>query len=342
MLAGVIAGLARCSPRAAATTTTVRRRDRRRHRRRSRRPRPRRRHAEPPPTTRRRHRPRCRAGHDGRPATTAAADAPQRIVSLSPTPTEMLFAIGAGDQVVAVDDFSNYPAGGGRGDAPTCRLTSPTSRRSPATSPTSSSPTARNPDVRQPARLARHRALGGAGADGRSTTSTPRSSSSARRPATSAEAAELVGQMQADIDDDRSPAMPALDAPLTYYHELDHDATSASPRDTFIGQVYIAARAAQHRRRGRGHGRRVPAAQRRVHHLDRPRPDLPRRHQVLRRDAPRRWPPAPAGTRSPRCSNGGVVAMDDDIAVALGPAHRRLHRQRVADAREPAVVGRTA
>jgi len=34
---------------------------------------------------------------------------PNRIVSLSPTVTEMLFAIGAGEQVVAVDEFSNYP-----------------------------------------------------------------------------------------------------------------------------------------------------------------------------------------------------------------------------------------
>ena len=36
------------------------------------------------------------------PATTAAGPAATRIVSLSPTATEMLFAIGAGDQVVAV------------------------------------------------------------------------------------------------------------------------------------------------------------------------------------------------------------------------------------------------
>jgi iron complex transport system substrate-binding protein len=35
---------------------------------------------------------------------------PMRIVSLSPTATEMLYAIGAGPQVVAVDDYSNYPA----------------------------------------------------------------------------------------------------------------------------------------------------------------------------------------------------------------------------------------
>jgi iron complex transport system substrate-binding protein len=38
------------------------------------------------------------------------ASRPLRIVSLSPTATEDLFAIGAGPQVVAVDDQSNYPA----------------------------------------------------------------------------------------------------------------------------------------------------------------------------------------------------------------------------------------
>ncbi len=34
---------------------------------------------------------------------------PTHIVSLSPTATEMLYAVGAGSQVVAVDDQSNYP-----------------------------------------------------------------------------------------------------------------------------------------------------------------------------------------------------------------------------------------
>ncbi|MEV0587943.1 ABC transporter substrate-binding protein [Nonomuraea sp. NPDC050310] len=38
------------------------------------------------------------------------AKRPERIVSLSPTATETLFAIGAGPQVVAVDDQSNFPA----------------------------------------------------------------------------------------------------------------------------------------------------------------------------------------------------------------------------------------
>jgi iron complex transport system substrate-binding protein len=39
----------------------------------------------------------------------AEAATPHRIISLSPTATESLFAIGAGKQVVAVDDQSDYP-----------------------------------------------------------------------------------------------------------------------------------------------------------------------------------------------------------------------------------------
>ena len=55
-------------------------------------------------------------GGDG-PSSDAAAAQPRRIVSLSPTSTEMLFAIGAGGQVVAVDSNSNYPE-----DAPKTEL----------------------------------------------------------------------------------------------------------------------------------------------------------------------------------------------------------------------------
>src|SRR5207248_2316338 len=43
-------------------------------------------------------------------AAARTAAVPTRIVSLSPTATEDLFAIGAGKQVVAVDNQSNYPS----------------------------------------------------------------------------------------------------------------------------------------------------------------------------------------------------------------------------------------
>jgi iron complex transport system substrate-binding protein len=42
---------------------------------------------------------------------------PERIVSLSPSATEILFAIGAGDQVIAADEYSTYPQ-----QAPTTEL----------------------------------------------------------------------------------------------------------------------------------------------------------------------------------------------------------------------------
>ena len=44
------------------------------------------------------------------PADVEESDVPTRVVSLSPTHTEIMFAIGAGDLLVAVDQFSNFPA----------------------------------------------------------------------------------------------------------------------------------------------------------------------------------------------------------------------------------------
>ena len=66
------------------------------------------------------------------------AKQPRRIVSLSPTATESLFAIGAGSQVVAVDDQSDYP------------------KSAPRTSLSGFTPERRG-DRRLPARPRRHR-----------------------------------------------------------------------------------------------------------------------------------------------------------------------------------------
>jgi iron complex transport system substrate-binding protein len=42
--------------------------------------------------------------------TTKIAKKPTKIISLSPSATEIFYAIGAGSQILAVDDYSNYPA----------------------------------------------------------------------------------------------------------------------------------------------------------------------------------------------------------------------------------------
>lgn len=42
--------------------------------------------------------------------TQASSNIPKRIISLSPSATEILYAIGSGKQVIAVDDLSNYPS----------------------------------------------------------------------------------------------------------------------------------------------------------------------------------------------------------------------------------------
>jgi iron complex transport system substrate-binding protein len=52
----------------------------------------------------------CGGASESADTTAAPAATLHRIVSLSPTATEMLYAIGAGDQVVAVDSLSTFPA----------------------------------------------------------------------------------------------------------------------------------------------------------------------------------------------------------------------------------------
>jgi iron complex transport system substrate-binding protein len=51
----------------------------------------------------------CMAGCQGVPEIPDSPEKPQRIVSLVPTVTEILFAIGAGDRVVGISDFDTYP-----------------------------------------------------------------------------------------------------------------------------------------------------------------------------------------------------------------------------------------
>lgn len=161
-----------------------------------------------------------------------SATAPERIVSISPTATESLFAIGAGPQVVAVDDLSTYPA-----TAPVTGLS--------AFQPSVETIAAYDPDLVvlsfDPGDV-----LAGLRALSIPAILQPTASSldDAYRQiedlgaATGrvGEAAELVAEMQADIAEVVTSAPIGEPAP-TYYHEIDpglYSATSAS----FVGEVY--------------------------------------------------------------------------------------------------------
>ncbi len=173
------------------------------------------------------------AGGCGQDGTTSGAAAPQprRIVSLSPTATEMLFAIGAGGQVVAVDSNSNYPA-----EAPKTELS--------AYQPNLEAIAGYKPDLvvysDDPGELAA----------GLAKLSIPalKQPAATRLDDTYAQLDQLgkatghvneAGQLATTIRTEvqRIAAADRPERPLTYYHELDKNLYTATSK-TFIGQLY--------------------------------------------------------------------------------------------------------
>jgi iron complex transport system substrate-binding protein len=160
---------------------------------------------------------------------------PERIVSLSPTATEMLFAVGAGPQVVAVDEFSYYPE-----EAPVTDLS--------GYEPNVEAILGYEPDLvvlsGDPSDVVA--SLGAAGvpalllpaAEVVDDTYTQIEQLGAATGNVGG-AAELVGRMQADIAE-LTAQLPEVAGPLTYYHELD-DLLFSVTSSTFIGQIYALA-----------------------------------------------------------------------------------------------------
>ncbi|GAA4750135.1 ABC transporter substrate-binding protein [Gordonia alkaliphila] len=158
---------------------------------------------------------------------TAAA----RIVSLSPSATETLFAVGAGDRVVAVDDQSDYPE-----DAPKTALSGYT--------PNLEAILGYTPDLVVSNELAPD-VVSGLERAGVTVLDQPAPSTVAEAYAQIEKigvsvgegdaAAELVDEMTTRIDK-AVLAAPQADG-LTYYHELDQTFFTAAG-DTFIGHVY--------------------------------------------------------------------------------------------------------
>ncbi|HEX4982295.1 MAG TPA: ABC transporter substrate-binding protein [Ilumatobacteraceae bacterium] len=159
---------------------------------------------------------------------------PSRIISLSPTATEMLFAIGAGDQVIAVDDFSNYPP------EAAAKMTELSGFEPNVEAIAGYEPDLVATDGTNAGLLEQLDTLGIAHWEGPVAITLDDAYAQIEQLGAMtghvAEAAELVADMQADIAEVIA-TLPAFDAPLTYYHELDSSYFSATS-DTFIGFVY--------------------------------------------------------------------------------------------------------
>ena len=158
---------------------------------------------------------------------------PTRILSLSPTATEILFAIGAGDQVIAVDDQSNYPP-----EAPTSDISGFT--------PNLEAILALEPD------LVVHSYLPEDIEQGLSNVGIPSLTQYAAASlddtylqitqlgaatGSSAGAESTVQEMQQKIDELMASVNLPDGSSFTFYHELDPTYFSVTS-STFIGQVY--------------------------------------------------------------------------------------------------------
>ena len=170
------------------------------------------------------------------PATTEAVpDGPTRIVSISTVATEMLFAIGAGDKVVAVGSLSTFPA-----EAPVTDLS--------AFKPNVEAILSFQPDLvvlsYDPGDVVA--GLEAAGVDSLLQSASMTIADTyiqilalGEITANAAEAEALVDAMQAEMSE-LAASVTERDEPLSYYHELDetlYTVTSA----TFIGEVYAMA-----------------------------------------------------------------------------------------------------
>ena len=156
---------------------------------------------------------------------------PTSIVSLSPTATEMLWAVGAGDQVVAVDDQSDFPK-----DVPTTKLSGyqPNVEAILEYEPDLVIASDDTGDLVSGLKKARVPTLVlPAAADLDETYS--QFERVGQATGHEEEATELVGETRSGIEQAVEEAPDA--AGVSYFHELSPDLYSATS-DTFIGSVY--------------------------------------------------------------------------------------------------------
>lgn len=172
---------------------------------------------------------------DAAETTSTTVPPPSRIVSLSPSLTELLYAVGAGDQVIAVDRNSDFPAG-----VPTTDLSG------------------FQPNVEAIADLDPDLVLVSGNRDGIVDAledlgidplllPTPDEVDSVflqilrigEATGHSEEAEELVEEMEADIEE-LAALVPDRTQPFTYFYELSDDLSTVTP-NTFVGSLLESA-----------------------------------------------------------------------------------------------------
>ena len=241
----------------------------------------------------------------------STADAPKAIISLSPSSTEQLFAIGAGDQMIAVDEYSDYPAAA-------LEIPHDLSGFEPNVEAIAAlqpdlvvmESAAIQPDL-EALGITVFVALAPATFDDLYTQIEQLGAATGH----TAEAAELVGQMQTDIDAALAAAPDATEG-LSIYHELDPTYYSVTS-NTFIGQVYSLF-GLTNIADGVEPGNDYP--QLNAEYIISSAPDVIFLADTKYSGESADTVAARAGwDATPAVANGNVVAMDDDIASRWGP-----------------------
>jgi iron complex transport system substrate-binding protein len=236
---------------------------------------------------------------------------PERIVALSPTATEMLFAIGAGDQVIAVDEFSNHPP-----EAPTTDLS--------GYEPNVEAIAGYEPDLvvfsTEPGDLASSlEALGivALQLDAAVTLDDVYAQIETLGLATGHpdEATNLADTMRAEVDAIVASVDPA--AGVSFYYELD-DTYYSVTSDTFIGQLFAMLGLENIADEAEGAGGGYPQLS--AEYIIEADPDL-----IFLADtkccgqSPQTVAARPGWDKIAAVRHGGVIPLDDDVASRWGP-----------------------
>jgi cobalamin transport system substrate-binding protein len=236
---------------------------------------------------------------------------PVRIVSLSPTITEMLFAIGAGPQVVAADEYSNYPP-----QAPKTKLSGFT--------PNAEAIAAQNPDLvvlstdtkgivaqlgalKIPVYLA---------PDAKTIDDTyGQITELGKRTGHEAEAKALNERMEGDLTK-LVKDLPRRQKPLTYYYELDPALFTATSK-TFIGSLFEQAGLVNVADAADSSGSGYPQIT--AEALVKANPDIIFLADTVMGETPEKVKARPGWGSVTAVSKGNIVALDSDIASRWGP-----------------------